>query len=118
MDDLESEIGISIQHNHYDISCGKVVGSERRPVAWPKKGVDGYYGPFTAIEFLGDYFHGNLASKTPSQELYDKTERTLAKLASLGYVVLYVWERDYKGRAPGQTVTSLLRVFEGKLECE
>jgi G:T-mismatch repair DNA endonuclease (very short patch repair protein) len=93
--------------------------------------VDGHYtrgdGTQICIEFLGDYFHGH-----PKQWVHDETamgpfykthkehfmdtERKLAKLASLGYHVLYVWEHDYAHMETSQSLQSICRVFKDTLE--
>jgi len=58
------------------------------------------------VEFLGDYFHGNLKiykldgiskhKKMTFGELYKKTMERMNRLKSLGYTAIYIWERDYK----------------------
>lgn len=105
-----------------------MVGDEHRPLEWKAKSVDGYYqdadGTNIAIEFLGDMFHGHpsywdkgtIFYGASYKELYAKTERTLQKLRSLGYRVFYVWEGDYKKLGALQSVRTILREFEDKLE--
>jgi G:T-mismatch repair DNA endonuclease (very short patch repair protein) len=50
------------------------------------------------------------------KDLFAKTETKLAKLKSLGYTVLYIWECDFKKRGAFQSVKSICRTFEDKLE--
>ena len=58
------------------------------------------------VEFHGDFFHGNPMIYKPDEicklrgkrydELYKKTMERMTRLKSLGYTVIYIWERDYK----------------------
>ena len=76
-----------------------------------QKYVNGYkldgYNPITntAIEFLGDYYHGNPIiyprdkfNKTCSEtfgKLHDDTFKKFDKLILLGYNINYIWENDW-----------------------
>lgn len=73
---------------------------------WKRKAVDGY-DPETNVvyEFLGDYWHGNL-DVFPKNKLHPKrkisyrkinsdTMLNLSKLKSFGYIVKYIWEKDW-----------------------
>lgn len=71
--------------------------------------VDGY-DPITntILEFLGDYFHGNPEIFNPNKinktlhkrmkTLYRETFKRFDMLKSLGYDILYIWEKDYKDK--------------------
>ena len=58
------------------------------------------------VEFHGDFFHGNPMIYKPDEicklrekrydEVYKKTMERMTRLKSLGYTVIYIWERDYK----------------------
>jgi len=78
-----------------------------RQVKIGKSRVDGYDPENKTIyEFLGDYFHGNPQKFKPEEynktchmthgELYNQTMNRLNTLKSMGYVVKYVWEYDFK----------------------
>jgi len=71
--------------------------------------VDGYFerdNKKYVVEFHGDYFHGNPLTHKPDgicklrrmrfDEIYNKTMERMYRLKTLGYEVIYVWERDYK----------------------
>ena len=70
-------------------------------------------------EYLGDYWHGNLAVYAPDkinknnkqsfQELYNKTLLKFQTLSSLGYKIIYTWENDWLN-------SKINRVFNNKLE--
>ena len=59
----------------------------------------------TIYEFYGDYWHGNPARYAPNKMnkvsnvamkyLFQKTLKREAKLKSLGYHLIYIWESDY-----------------------
>ncbi len=128
-DTLEKEIGVSIQHIHYDFGSGAIVGVEHKPTQWPKKGVDGFYhnsdGSQFAFEFLGDECHGhprfwdkqglNYYGKTFKNAFYD-TETKLQKLSDFGYWVVYIWESEFKNKPALSSLHSICRTFNGKLE--
>lgn len=72
--------------------------------------VDGYESSTRTIyEFLGDYWHGNPAKYPPDAvnknlsktfgSLFQTTLQRLHVLTDAGYVVKYVWERDYRSGA-------------------
>ena len=74
---------------------------------WKSKPVDGYDPTTKTIyEFLGDYWHGNPKIYDPNKlhpkrkitykTLYLETFETFKKLKSLGYIVCYIWESDWK----------------------
>jgi hypothetical protein len=81
------------------------------PEEYRQKYVSGFkldgYEPInnTAIEFLGDYYHGNLLiyprdklNKTCDEtfgKLYDDSFKKFDKLTLLGYKVKYIWELDW-----------------------
>lgn len=59
---------------------------------------DGYNARNKLIfEFLGDFWHGNpkVFSSASAKEKYDKTIDRVNSLLSLGYTVVYTWERDF-----------------------
>ena len=89
--------------NHINIPDTK----ENRQVKIGKKKVDGYDLENKIIyEFLGDYFHGNPeiydeneyneTCHTTHGNLYKKTTERFFYFKSLGYVVKYIWENDWK----------------------
>ena len=60
----------------------------------------------TVYEFFGDYWHGNPArfslgdfnkhnGKTFGQ-LYEETKTRIFRLKTAGYLLVYVWEKDYR----------------------
>lgn len=128
LDALAVHLGYAIQHKHVDVTLKKVVGNEHRPAGWKQKPVDGYFqdedGTHVAIEFLGNIYHGHpsLWPKGTNHfgqqytDLHAKTERTLRKLRALGYRVFYVWEHDYTALKGLDSVRTILREFEDKLE--
>jgi len=131
LDCLEKELKVTIQHVHYDFNAKTVVGTEHRPLKWPKKPIDGFYtdtnGQMIAVEFLGDYFHGHprLWKVDPETEnhygvplklLFNKTEEKLAKLAALGYIVVYIWESTFAKKPALSSLYSICKIFNGKLE--
>lgn len=142
IDALEIELGVKIQHFHADKATKTWVGSEHTPDNWKLKQVDGYiskdnliyedptleadrdYGKDMVVEFLGDIFHGHPTTwpkvtnhyGTDLKALFKNTEEKLAKLVSLGYVVFYVWENDYKKIKGLGSVAGLCRRFIDKLE--
>lgn len=76
--------------------------------------VDGYDpNTNTILEFLGDYWHGNLNIYKPNQinknnhkrmkTLYKETFDRFDMLKSLGYNVVYIWENDYRQHKEPQT---------------
>ena len=60
--------------------------------------------PTVGIEFLGDVYHGNPAldrNKSSFRgkkygDLYDKTMCRFDDITALGYVIFYIWERDFR----------------------
>src|SRR6185295_6353248 len=126
------ELGISIQHLHLNEAEKCWEGDEHRPAAWRKKPIDGFYhdaatNTNVAIEYLGDYYHGHpdlWGDDTCSKDHFGRmfsdvfcdTQRKLAKLKSLGYKVLYVWDADVKQRKALQSLLSICRTFEEELE--
>ena len=68
----------------------------------------------TVYEFYGDYWHGNpniynsnfinKHNKITFGELYSKTMERLNKLFSLGYKVVYIWEKDYRLKKAGKNI--------------
>lgn len=129
-DNYAKELGVEIQHLHYDTHLKTVTGSEFAAPEWPTKKVDGYYvkadGTKVVIEFEGDYYHGHprLWSQNedaasyfdvPFKDMFEKTKSRLEKLFSFGYEVVYVWEYDYLRRGIFQSVQSVCFVFDGEL---
>lgn len=129
-DALELELGVSIQHTHFDRTTGEWKRDE-----YNSKRVSGY-SPIdgfieeskTVIEFEGDVFHGHprlwqqdADAKNyfgvPYRTLYENTEKKLQKYLSAGYRVQYVWEHDVMQRKRAlQSFGSLLRTFDGRLQ--
>lgn len=68
--------------------------------------VDGYHKPTnTVLEFHGDYWHGNpvrfkpnkvLFSGLTAKQLYNRTKKKEAKIMSLGFNLIVMWEHDYR----------------------
>jgi hypothetical protein len=68
----------------------------------------------TIYEFLGDYWHGNLAKFDPNdihprlhesyKTLHSKTMSKLISLKNKGYSVRYIWENDWKNFKRGLTM--------------
>ena len=69
--------------------------------------MDGYDDKTNTIyEYLGDYWHGNPVKFNANHinkrcgktcgELYHKTFQRLNNLKSMGYIVKYIWEHDWK----------------------
>lgn len=123
--------GMMIQHAHYDLDEKASTTQEFSLPEWKQKRVDGYYvdshGHRVVVEFLGDEFHGHPSRWGPDGQKrnlfgvlhtvnFEKTEKTLAKVASFGYIVRYVWESDYRKLKPSESPLSILREFSGKLE--
>jgi hypothetical protein len=78
--------------------------------------IDGYDDKTNTIyEFLGDYYHGNPNIYRPNAfnarchkthgKLYQKTFQKLNKLKSMGYIVKYIWESDWKAFKNGSAKT-------------
>lgn len=76
--------------------------------------VDGYDPTTnTVLEFLGDYWHGNLEVFKPNQinksvhkrmkTLYKETFDRFDLIKSLGYNIIYIWENDYRQHKEPQT---------------
>jgi len=130
-DRLELAQGRKILHRHLDKAHKCWTGVEHRPDDWRKKPVDGYYvgddGTLNAIEFHGELYHGHptywgddeknvdVQGRT-YKSLFDKTERNMRKLKSLGYRVSYVWEYDVRKYGVAGNPENVLRVFEDTLE--
>lgn len=133
---LQAYLGsrVNIQHIHYNKITKSVTGSEYKLPEYKQKKVDGFYiglnGERIVIEFLGDHYHGHPALWGPDEQntnrygelhkdnFYD-TERIFNKVLSFGYVIRYVWERDYykfKALQSLQSPMSILKKFKGKLE--
>lgn len=107
------------------------MGREYAIPGWKRKKVDGYredaHGRKYVIEFLGSYYHGHphfWHNKEDAVDKYGKphkgnfyyTETNLKKLASFGYIVYYVWDRDVLKAKKDVTPFELLRHFKGTLE--
>jgi hypothetical protein len=132
-DALERELGIQFKHAHFDPITKKVVGTEYCHPNWVGKPIDGvftYDGKLCAFEALGNYWHGHKSMHGPDgrdlnktmqktfKELFEKTQAILRKLSALsGMTIFYLWEFDYKKLAKGQPLWSIVRRFEGTLEC-
>lgn len=129
--DIQRVLNRSIQHMHYDKVSKSVIGSEFSLPERKVKKVDGYFvdaqGQRVVLEFLGDKYHGHPSLWSSNhdavnhkglnhKENFEKTQKMLASVASFGYTVLYAWESDYKKLGALQSVISILRVFNGKLE--
>lgn len=127
MDDFEKELGIKIQHAHYDYLIGSVVGEEYSDPRWAKKRVDGFYvdtnGTKIIVEFMGDYFHGHPrywkndedalnCYHSTYKSTFERTKLHLQKLRALDYKVMYVWESDYKTKPAISTIASICFIFE------
>ena len=136
-DELEKELNCKIQHYHADNVNKTWIGKEYRPSKWKQKPVDGFishdklsnellderdWNKHIIIEFLGIIYHGHpsLWHKETNhlgmnlKGLFEDTEQKLAKLTSLGYVVFYVWENEY--RLNKGTPADICRRFIDKLE--
>ncbi|MBS0285956.1 MAG: hypothetical protein JSR17_01560 [Proteobacteria bacterium] len=134
IDLLELELGVKIQHIHYNTISKTIDGDEHRPIQWRKKAVDGFYEKNStkiAIEFLGDIYHGHkkywendsLAKNYLGKlytELYMETEKKMLRLKNIGYEVLYIWESDFKKymREKTSTLMSYCHNFIDKLKCD
>jgi hypothetical protein len=129
IDRLQIELGVRIQHKHANPETKVFEGVEHRPAEWPQKGVDGFYvdsdGTYTAIEYLGNIYHGHpdlwektkwTRNKKTCQENFEDTEKKLRKLKSLGYRVIYIWSSEYKNIKGLQSTMSICREFQDKLE--
>lgn len=77
--------------------------------------VDGYDPTTnTVYEFLGDFWHGNLAVFDPEmlhpkkqvtfEELFISTINRLTEIRDLGYTVKYIWETEYNNGEPMSTL--------------
>jgi len=77
-----------------------------------------------AIEYLGDYFHGNplsynddeivCISKT-AKNAHNAWLRKQNAYLNMGYNVLYIWERDFNALSPSQ-IKSFASYMIGKIE--
>jgi hypothetical protein len=106
IDKLSKELGIHIQHLHFENDIWS--GSEREIENTNFKS-DGYFeqnGKKVIIEFLGDYYHGNpnvyspdtfnkLCKKTMG-DLFMWTFQRFKLISEQGYNIFYVWESDSK----------------------
>lgn len=128
IDELTKELGVTIQHGHYDIEQPSVA-EEYRPQCLPRGGrVDGYLRDSNEVfEFLGDEWHGHPSlwvdehnHKGDSYErLFSRTEVKLSLLAASGYTVRYIWESEFlhwKKRGTLTKLSSITRTFNGSLE--
>lgn len=106
LDHISAEIGKEILHRHADISGGMFSGYEYN-IPGTSFSVDGYVPDVkTVYEFLGDYWHGNPVCFEPEYintfvgktcgELFTNTMLRLQDISRRGYIVYYIWERDYK----------------------
>jgi G:T-mismatch repair DNA endonuclease (very short patch repair protein) len=121
MDLLEKELGVSIQHAHYNLETMLVDGSEYKI---HNLRVDGFYvdadNEQVAVEFLGDVWHGHpsLWGKknrwgVDYKTLFQSTEERFQKICQLGYRVIYVWQKDFKKRDETQRLP--IKTFQGEL---
>jgi hypothetical protein len=130
IDMLEEELGVKIQHTHYDPALpGGIKRDEFRAPCLPRSPVDGYCEELdTVFEFLGDDVHGHprLWSKRtqsqygkPLEECYTKTQLKLQILDDSAYHVVYIWECDFRewlrGKIDGQLLTDINRTFRDQL---
>jgi G:T-mismatch repair DNA endonuclease (very short patch repair protein) len=68
----------------------------------------------TIIEFFGDYWHANpsryntddLIKGIPAQSIWDKDEARMQSLRDMGYLVIVVWESEFKADKEG-TVSNI-----------
>lgn len=102
IDQLEKDWGCKIEHIHYT-SDWETSGSEREIGIFH---VDGYVeSKMTIIEYLGDYWHGNLrkfardfvvkqTGKTALQ-LFQETCDRLEKIQEFGFTVYFIWEEQH-----------------------
>jgi hypothetical protein len=131
IDQLEQELGVRIQHSHYDQATKQLIRGEYRSPALPTSPVDGWEATTNTIyEFLGDEYHGHPRLRLRRQhnlygfsyvDLYTKTERKLQTLFSAGHVLIYIWESEYKQWKRSQTnnlLSSVCRTFDGTLRWE
>jgi hypothetical protein len=106
MDTFARLNNVNVQHKHY--SDHIIDGNEHSICNYS---VDGWIQESkTVIEFHGDYWHGNptkydaddynKVTHTTFGELYDKTMNRMHKIHRLGYIVLYVWESDFRAWTP------------------
>jgi len=100
-----------VQHRHYVCATHGWSGHEHA-VRGTRMRVDGFYvcpvsGDRVAVEFLGDFWHGNPAVHPPGAQhplirgatygdVHERTVRRLRALRSHGYRVMYAWESDFK----------------------
>ncbi len=106
-DEYENYYGVKVQHIHFD-SFGFANGDEHVVIIGKKKyRIDGFIPETkTAIEFHGDYWHGNpqifkendLFSKRRNITYGDQYRRTIKKMEILSKSVnlKFVWEKSFK----------------------
>lgn len=76
----------------------------------------------TIIEFLGDYWHGNIDIIDPSKlqevsgktfrEIHDHTFKRFDILKKFGYHIIYVWESDWDNFHRGKTKSLKINTYE------
>jgi G:T-mismatch repair DNA endonuclease (very short patch repair protein) len=123
LDLFAAKHNVTIQHKHYDRLTGVLCGAEHRIAGVSSKSgvtaVDGYIAPTkTVLEFHGDFWHGNpnvhraddwnAVTKCTFGDLYDNTAARMQNLKDLGYIVYYIWERDFRDFLKEQTAFSSL----------
>ena len=129
---LQKQLGITIQHLHYDKVSKSVTGSEFTLPENKRKKVDGYYvdpttGQKVAIEFLGNIYHGHPSLWGQDEQncnyfgirykdAFERTEQMMVKVAGFGYTLRYVWESDYQNLGVFQSPLTILREFKGRLK--
>lgn len=132
MDRLSQELGISIQHIHFDVETQQITGEEYK-IADTKYKVDGFIqgslsnSPFPKsekglfIEFHGHEYHGFPDGKKADEfnrfgytygELYRKTMARMTEIKErAGMPVVYIWEssfNEYKKRMNSSSANSLV----------
>jgi len=124
MDVMEKEFNTTVIHRHIDAYGGWIDQEWQIKDKYTGKSikVDGYVPDHkTVIEYLGDYWHGNLERYAPHQihksasctmlDLHEKTMKRLHRIASLGYHVVYVWEWDWKHRRKDQNPLEVAHII-------
>jgi hypothetical protein len=130
IDEVETHLGIKLQHKHFDPELLVWTGSEHNIKSWPHKSVDGFNKKENlVIEFLGDDIHGYPPKFQNDPDAVDRygfslegrygdTSEKMGKLKALGYRVLYVWQSDVNRRTGKSRLPGVFREFHEHLEWE
>lgn len=119
---------MTLQHQHFDVDSNSWIGEEHRLEEWPLKCVDGYNAKENIIfEYFGSDVHGhprlwehNLDRSDRvgrnMQNNYVATFEKMSKLKTLGYRVLYLWDRDVDRKTGKSFLPEVFREFTKDLE--